>query len=206
MTKAELIDRIARNRDLPPDITKKIIAQILDISFAELAAYFIRSRVTKSANPRFAFPKFGTFIKKKRSSRRGVNPRTLEPMEIEACDTLDFKPSAELKRQLNEVGRGKGKTRKKVAKKTRASGKQAAQKTRSRSAKPSAERGAKVPASVGRDSRATGRPAGPSGRKLVTREEAELELPASTLLPDAPLQRVTSGGRRGGGDVGNTGS
>lgn len=102
MTKAELIERIARNRDLPPDITKKCVAEIVDIAFAELAAYFIRAKVTRSSSPRFAFPNFGTFTKKKRQARRGVNPRTLEPMEIDASSTLDFKPASALKKAMNQ--------------------------------------------------------------------------------------------------------
>ena len=104
MTKAELIDRIARSRDLPPDITKKCIAQVLDHAFHELSSYFARGKVTRSQTPRFAFPGFGTFTKKKRSARRGVNPRTLEPIQIEACYTLDFKPSTDLRSAMNPVG------------------------------------------------------------------------------------------------------
>ncbi len=101
MTKAELIDRIARSRDLPPDISKKLIGQILGIAFDELASYFARSRVTRSQSPRFTFPHFGTFTKKRRSARRGVNPRTLEPIQIEACNTVDFKVSRELREAMN---------------------------------------------------------------------------------------------------------
>lgn len=122
MTKAELIERIARNRDLPPDVSKKCIAEILDITFAELSHYFVRSKVTRSNNPRFTFPKFGTFTKKKRKPRRGVNPRTLEPMEIEASSTLDFKPASALKTAMNDpkagksrAGRSKSKAKRKEA-------------------------------------------------------------------------------------------
>jgi nucleoid DNA-binding protein len=164
MTKAELIDRIARSRDLPPDISKKIVAEVLDLAFAELGQYFVRGKLTRSSSPRFTFPKFGTFTKKKRSARRGVNPRTLEPMEIEASDTIDFKPSVELKRQMNESSRPLAK----------------AVTAKAATAKP-----------------APAKPAGPrglSGRKLVTREEAELELGGEqSLLPDPPLQKI---GRR----------
>jgi DNA-binding protein HU-beta len=106
MTKAELIERIARSRDLPPDVSKKCIAEILDVAFEELAGYFVRSRVTRAQTPRFSFPGFGTFTKKRRSARRGVNPRTLEPMQIDASFTLDFRPSAELRDALNGRGRG----------------------------------------------------------------------------------------------------
>lgn len=101
MTKAELIEKIVRSRDLPPDITKKCVQQILEIAFAELAAYFVRAKVTRAQSPRFTFPGFGTFTKKKRSARRGVNPRTLEPIVIDAAFTIDFKPGVELRASLN---------------------------------------------------------------------------------------------------------
>lgn len=101
MTKAELIEKIARSRDLPPDVTKKCIGQILDLAFEELGTYFVRARVTRSQCPRFTFPAFGTFTKKKRSARKGINPRTLEPMTIDAAYTIDFRPGAELRQHLN---------------------------------------------------------------------------------------------------------
>lgn len=104
MTKAELIEKIARSRDLPPDVTKKCIGQILDLAFEELGAYFVRAKVTRSQCPRFTFPGFGTFTKKKRSARKGVNPRTLEPMTIDAAHTIDFRPGVELRNQLNPRG------------------------------------------------------------------------------------------------------
>lgn len=103
MTKAELIEKIVRSRDLPPDITKKCVQQILELAFAELSAYFVRAKVTRTQSPRFTFPGFGTFTKKKRSARRGVNPRTLEPMTIDAAFTIDFKPGVELRASLNAL-------------------------------------------------------------------------------------------------------
>ncbi len=101
MTKAELIEKIARSRELPPDVTKKCIGQILDLAFDELGTYFVRAKVTRSQCPRFTFPGFGTFTKKKRSARNGVNPRTLEPMTIEAAYTIDFRPGTDLRQHLN---------------------------------------------------------------------------------------------------------
>ncbi len=111
MTKAELIEKIARSRELPPDVTKKCIGQILDLAFEELGAYFVRARVTRSQCPRFTFPAFGTFTKKKRSARKGVNPRTLEPMTIDAAYTIDFRPGAELRQNLNVRGAPTGATK-----------------------------------------------------------------------------------------------
>ena len=101
MTKAELIEKIAKSRDLPPDVTKKCVQQIVDLAFEELGAYFVRARVTKTHSPRFTVPGFGTFSKKKRCARKGVNPRTLEPMVIDASYTIDFRPGVELRRALN---------------------------------------------------------------------------------------------------------
>jgi nucleoid DNA-binding protein len=101
MTKAELIEKIARSRELPPDVTKKCIGQILELAFEELGAYFVRARVTRTQCPRFTFPAFGTFTKKKRSARKGINPRTLEPMTIDAAYTIDFRPGTELRQNLN---------------------------------------------------------------------------------------------------------
>jgi nucleoid DNA-binding protein len=172
MTKAELIARIARSRELPPDVTKKVIAKVLDLAFTELTAYFVRSRVTRSSSPRFTYPKFGTFTKKQRSGRRGVNPRTLEPIEIEACETVDFKPSIELKRMLNDAGTPVVSTGGRKKKAVRSSAK------------------------VERRSKKSKQSLG--GRTLLTRDEVELERSqAGSLLPDAPLQKLSSSSRPG---------
>lgn len=119
MTKAELIDLIARSRDLPPELTKKDIAKILNIAFEELADYFARAKVTRAQTPRFTFPHFGTFTKKRRSARKGVNPRTLEPMQIEAFDTVDFNPSRELRESMNGSAKGESGARARRTKTTR---------------------------------------------------------------------------------------
>ena len=103
MTKAELIERIARARSLPPDITKKDIEKIVTLAFDEIASYFAKAKVTRAQSPKFSFPHFGTFVKKRRSARRGVNPRTLEPMQIDAFYTLDFRNSGELRDAMNHA-------------------------------------------------------------------------------------------------------
>lgn len=181
MTKAELIERIARSRDVPPDLTKKDIALVLGIAFEELAGYFARAKVTRATSPRFTFPKFGTFTKKRRSARRGVNPRTLEPMEIEAFDTVDFKASRELREVLNPGSTAS--TGKKKASKTKAKSTRGAKAKSPRSAKGSKKR------------RSTKRaaPAGVptiGGRRLTPRDEAA-ELDA--MIADDELFASKSG-------------
>jgi DNA-binding protein HU-beta len=43
---------------------------------------------------------FGTFAKKHRAARAGINPITKEPIQIKASTTCGFKPSATLKDAL----------------------------------------------------------------------------------------------------------
>lgn len=107
MTKAELLNRIIRSKKLPPEMTKKAVAEVLDVAFAELKTYFVQGQLGKKKTVRFSYPGFGTFTKKRRPSRKGVHPRTLEAIQIEGFDTLDFKPSVDFKRQLNP-GRTEG--------------------------------------------------------------------------------------------------
>jgi DNA-binding protein HU-beta len=208
MTKAELIDRIARSRDLPPDTTKKCIAEILDITFDELAAYFKRARITRTQSPRFTFPGFGTFTKKRRSARRGVNPRTLEPIEIEASYTLDFKPGSDLRAAMNPQ-RGStakaGTGRKKTKKKSRRGAKTATGGPRegSRGRRKTTKRGKAKRRLL--ESRAAGGLRTVDGRTLTPRDE-DAELDAliddeclfeehGDELPEAPLQRVRARGQ-----------
>lgn len=205
MTKAELIERIARSRDLPPDISKKLIGQILAVAFDELAGYFARSRVTRSQSPRFTFPHFGTFTKKRRSARRGVNPRTLEPIQIEACNTIDFKASRELRETMNpgaRAGEGGELTETPWSETSSGTANGAGAAPPSKTAKKKVKARAKTKAS-------RVAVAGPGKRRLTPRdEETELqglvegldhqpprfEPAAGAELPASPMQRVT--GRR----------
>jgi len=209
MTKAELIERIARSRDLPPDTTKKCIAEILDIAFDELAAYFKRARITRTQSPRFTFPGFGTFTKKRRSARRGVNPRTLEPIEIEAAYTLDFKPGSDLRAAMNPqrgstVKAGTGK-KKKTAEGGRGRARTGTGGPRegSRGRRKNTKRG-KAKKRL-RERGGTGPLRTVDGRTLTPRDE-DAELDAlfdddclfeehGDELPDAPLQRVRPRGQ-----------
>ena len=191
MTKAELIERIARSRDLPPDVTKKCIGEILDIAFDELSSYFAKARVTRTQSPRFTFPGFGTFTKKKRSARRGVNPRTLEPMKIAASHTIDFKPGSDLRGLMNPDKESKTGAKKKAAAKKKTAKKASTATTK----KGRAKKASAVEKTSGRGSakRKTDEVSGVSGRRLMSREEAELQpgLEETNALPDAPLGSVT---------------
>ena len=117
----------------------------------------------------------------------------------EAYDTLDFKPSTELKKQMNggssRTAKAKAKTKAKTKTKTKVKTK--AKTGRGKKSARSSRKSSKTKTKTKSRTRAKAKraAAGPGGRKLVTREEVDLELPGDdSLLPDAPLQKV--GGRR----------
>jgi nucleoid DNA-binding protein len=109
MTKAELIGRVASKKDLPRDLTKKTVARIIDVVFTEIGDYFIRSRPTRTgtrtAPPRFSYPGFGTFTKRRRGARIVRNPQNGAPISLAAQSTIVFSPGQELKGLLNRDAR-----------------------------------------------------------------------------------------------------
>ena len=70
MTKAELIERVHKARG--KELTKKQVAEIIDGVFKELGDFFVKQRITKSNTPKFTYPGYGTFTKKKRKARARV--------------------------------------------------------------------------------------------------------------------------------------
>ena len=95
MTKKEFVDivnRRAKKRDI--ELTKKDTNALLDLIF-ETAAEVVESE------ERFSFPDFGTFKVRHREERKGVNPRTQEPMTIPPSNTVKFKPAPKMKERLN---------------------------------------------------------------------------------------------------------
>src|SRR5262249_46567644 len=101
MTKRQLIARVTRAPGLPPKLTKKTVVVLVDAVFRELGNYFIKSKITRRVTPRFTYPGFGTFTKKRRSQRAVRNPRTGAPILIPPTTTLSFQPGQELRSFLN---------------------------------------------------------------------------------------------------------
>lgn len=101
MTKQELIERVYRSRGLSEGVTKKAVKEIVDGVFAELGDYFVRTKVTRATTPKFTYPGFGTFTKKKRVARNGRNPQTGEQIEIPAANTIAFAAGSDLKELMN---------------------------------------------------------------------------------------------------------
>jgi nucleoid DNA-binding protein len=101
MTKAELIGRVSAKKDLPRGLTKKAVARIVDAVFTEIGDYFIRARPTRTSLPRFAYPGFGTFTKRRRGARIVRNPQNGSPIAVPPQSTISFSPGQELKGLLN---------------------------------------------------------------------------------------------------------
>jgi DNA-binding protein HU-beta len=90
MTKAELVDAVAKDKNVPEGLSKKAVQAVIDATFEEL-----KKSIKKEE--RFSFPGFGTFNKKRRSARTGRNPQTGEKIKIKPQTTVTFKPAQALK-------------------------------------------------------------------------------------------------------------
>jgi DNA-binding protein HU-beta len=102
MTKADLIERVAKRRDVPRDLTKKAVAQIVDAVFVELGDFFIRSRAGRKP-AKFTYPRFGTFAKRRRNARSVRNPQNGELLMIPSQVTVVYSPGQDLRELLNDA-------------------------------------------------------------------------------------------------------
>ena len=89
MNKAQLVEAISRESGLTKVESKKALEAMLDT---------IQKRLRKREEVRLVG--FGTFSVKDRKARRGINPRTGEPIKIKARRVPHFSPGAELKKGL----------------------------------------------------------------------------------------------------------
>ncbi len=92
MTKAEFIDQVVKVASAQ-ELNKKEAGEIVDNIFEALG-----KAIKKDG--RFSYPGFGTFVVKKRSARKGRNPRTGAEIKIKASKTVGFKPAPGLKKSL----------------------------------------------------------------------------------------------------------
>ncbi len=90
MNKSDLIEAVASELESSKsDAGKAIEAVIHAISNGLL----VEEKVAISG--------FGTFTKKKRAARVGMNPATKQPIQISESTTCSFKPSQQLKENLH---------------------------------------------------------------------------------------------------------
>ncbi len=89
MTKAELVDVVAKQADL----TKKDSEVAIDAAMEA-----IKKAIKKDKE--FRYPGLGTFKVRTRKARKGINPQTGKSIQIKASKTVNFKPAAEFKSKL----------------------------------------------------------------------------------------------------------
>jgi len=87
MTKAELVDKMAADADIP-----KTKAAVALNSFMESIAEALKKKEGK-----VTLVGFGTFSKMRRKKRKGRNPQTGAEITIKACNVVKFRPGKKLR-------------------------------------------------------------------------------------------------------------
>ena len=90
MNKGDLIEAVAEELKASRTEASKLVEAVLSQ---------ITTGLRKDA--KVSLSGFGTFQRRQRAPRRGINPTTREPMEIRALTTCGFKPSVQLREQLD---------------------------------------------------------------------------------------------------------
>ena len=95
MTKADLVERVAREADM----TKKDAEQLVEIIFDSITD-------TLNKGEKIELRGFGSFRVRERNSRKGRNPKTGDSVSIPAKRVAYFKPGKELKELINKSEQG----------------------------------------------------------------------------------------------------
>ena len=90
MTKAELLQKVAKRTSLSQAMTSKV----LDATLSE-----IRGLLGKGGS--ISFTGFGSFMTSKRAKRKGRNPQTGREMVIPASKVARFRPGKALKEAVS---------------------------------------------------------------------------------------------------------
>ena len=92
MTKADLADRLYEKIGLP----KKEATAMVETLFESMKSILSEGESIKITG-------FGTFLVRKKSSRKGRNPKTGDELEIEQRRVVTFKPSLQFKALVEKV-------------------------------------------------------------------------------------------------------
>lgn len=89
MTKADLIEGIAKDTGLTKADSERALNALLDLA-----------KATIKREGRLPLAGFGTFVLINRKARTGRNPQTGAPIQIRASKVVRFRPGKELKESL----------------------------------------------------------------------------------------------------------
>lgn len=90
MTKAELIEKMAKDANISKAAANKSLASFLEGV----------TKALKKRNGKVTLVGFGTFKKVYRKTRKGINPQTGEKIKIKGRNTVTFKPGKTLKEKI----------------------------------------------------------------------------------------------------------
>ena len=91
MTKADLIEQVYLKVGLPRTESVELVEQVLEI---------IKETLEQGENVKISG--FGSFNIREKRPRRGRNPQTGEPLELDRRKILTFKPSQKLRIAINQ--------------------------------------------------------------------------------------------------------
>ncbi len=87
MNKSELVDAMAKDTGLSKSVALHALNSFMDNVTDAL----------KEKDGKVTLVGFGTFAKIKRQARNGRNPKTGEPIKIDECNVVRFRPGKTLK-------------------------------------------------------------------------------------------------------------
>lgn len=90
VNKAELVEHLAEHAEIPKTTAQRVLNSMLEAI-----------TLTLQSGKSITFPGFGTFSVKPRAARVGRNPKTGEPINIEASNVPSFKAGKGLKDAVN---------------------------------------------------------------------------------------------------------
>ncbi len=91
MTKADLVEKVAKEADM----TKKDAEKLVEIIFESIVS-------TLNEGEKIELRGFGSFRVRERNARKGRNPKTGESVNIPAKRVAYFKPGKDLKDLINK--------------------------------------------------------------------------------------------------------
>jgi integration host factor subunit beta len=91
MTKADLVEEVAKATDMTKKDSEKLVEIVFDSIIESL-----------KSGDKIELRGFGSFRVRQRGSRKGRNPKTGEPVSVPAKRVAYFKPGKELKDLINQ--------------------------------------------------------------------------------------------------------
>jgi DNA-binding protein HU-beta len=95
MTKGDLVTAVYKRLADSGLLSKRMVKDVIDGLVLEIS-----DRLTAGKDIRV--DKLGRFFVRERAARTGHNPRTGEPIEIQASNAVKFTPASSLKRAVNQ--------------------------------------------------------------------------------------------------------